>query len=171
VRSPSSIVARVPPVYFLEPLRPDEALAGLKATAEDVEASVRDLSEEDMAMAPSPGQWAVRGSSFTFSPRRAFWPGAWTRSSRKTCLPSRALPPGRWARRKFLPQEKSWRGIGARGTPPSIAWLPSRGRTGGGWRHHSEFGVVSLLQQASYFARHDASHLPQIDAIRAAIGA
>jgi len=41
------------------------------------------------------------------------------------------------------------------------------------WRlaRHSESGVVSLLQQASYFARHDASHLSQIDAIRAAMGA
>ena len=31
---------------------------------------------------------------------------------------------------------------------------------------HGEFGEVTVLQQASYFAKHDQSHLPQLDAIR-----
>jgi hypothetical protein len=36
---------------------------------------------------------------------------------------------------------------------------------------HEEFGPVTLLQQASYFARHDHSHLGQVEAIRRAIAA
>ena len=34
---------------------------------------------------------------------------------------------------------------------------------------HEEFGPVTLLQQASYFARHDHSHLGQVEAIRKAV--
>jgi hypothetical protein len=36
---------------------------------------------------------------------------------------------------------------------------------------HSEWGVVTLVGQVSYFAKHDASHIPQIGEIRRAIGA
>ena len=38
----------------------------------------------------------------------------------------------------------------------------------GWWRtaQHEEFGSVTILQQASYFAKHERSHLPQIAAIR-----
>jgi hypothetical protein len=36
---------------------------------------------------------------------------------------------------------------------------------------HEEFGPVTLLQQASYFARHDHSHLGQVEAIRRALEA
>jgi len=40
------------------------------------------------------------------------------------------------------------------------------------WRtaRHEEFVQFTILQQASYFAKHERSHLPQIDAIRQAIG-
>ena len=33
------------------------------------------------------------------------------------------------------------------------------------WRtgRHEEFGVVSIKQQASYFAAHELTHLPQIE--------
>jgi hypothetical protein len=36
------------------------------------------------------------------------------------------------------------------------------------WRtgQHEEFGVVSLKQQASYFASHEITHLPQIESLR-----
>jgi hypothetical protein len=41
----------------------------------------------------------------------------------------------------------------------------------GWWRtaQHEEFGSVTILQQASYFAKHERSHLPQIIAIRKTI--
>jgi hypothetical protein len=40
------------------------------------------------------------------------------------------------------------------------------------WRTgmHEEFGQVTLLQQASYFAKHDHAHLTQIEQIRRATG-
>jgi hypothetical protein len=40
------------------------------------------------------------------------------------------------------------------------------------WRtaQHEEFGSVTILQQASYFAKHERSHWPQIEAIRRALG-
>jgi hypothetical protein len=40
------------------------------------------------------------------------------------------------------------------------------------WRtaRHEEFVQFTILQQASYFAKHERSHLPQMDAIRQAIG-
>ena len=37
-----------------------------------------------------------------------------------------------------------------------------------GW--HEEFGAVTVLQQASYFAKHDHAHLTQIEAARRALG-
>jgi len=36
------------------------------------------------------------------------------------------------------------------------------------WRtgEHEEFGTVTLRQQVSYFAAHELTHLPQIEALR-----
>jgi hypothetical protein len=37
------------------------------------------------------------------------------------------------------------------------------------WRRtgrHEEFGVITLRQQISYFAAHEVTHLPQIEALR-----
>ena len=42
---------------------------------------------------------------------------------------------------------------------PLAAWC----RTG----QHEEFGTVTIRQQASYFASHEITHLPQIEALRA----
>jgi len=45
-------------------------------------------------------------------------------------------------------------------TMPMESWW----RTG----EHEEFGQVTILQQASYFAKHERSHLLQVRQIRAA---
>ena len=37
-----------------------------------------------------------------------------------------------------------------------------------GW--HEEFGDVTLLQQASYFALHEITHLPKIQELRQEVG-
>jgi hypothetical protein len=36
------------------------------------------------------------------------------------------------------------------------------------WRtgRHQEFGTVTVLQQASYFALHEVTHLPQLESLR-----
>jgi len=41
------------------------------------------------------------------------------------------------------------------------------------WRtaHHEEFGMVTLLEQVSYFAKHERDHWRQIYLIRQALGA
>jgi hypothetical protein len=159
------------PIYFLEPLQPPAALEALAATGEDVEASVRGLTEEEMAQAPSPGEWAVRDVLSHLLTAQGLLAGrvekilaedmpslegvaAWALGSQE------GLPAG-----DMLARYRESR----RATVDRLASISLQDW----WRaaRHSEWGEVTLLQQASYFARHDASHVPQIDVLRAAMGA
>ncbi len=161
----------IPPVYFLEPLSPGGALAGLKSIAEDVEASVRGLTEDEMAQAPGPGEWAVRDVLFHLLTAQSLLAG------RVEKILSEDMPflEGLAAWAEEASQALAAGEILARYRDSRQATIDRLGTIAGQdwWRqaHHSEFGVVTLLQQTSYFAKHDASHLPQIDAIRAALGA
>jgi uncharacterized damage-inducible protein DinB len=159
------------PVYYLEPLHPEQAVAALASGPSEVAVAVEGLSEEDMARAPRAGEWAVRDvlhhllvTQELLSARvekmlaeenpLLIGVAAWTAG------PDRPL-----SARDMLEHHRTSR----QDTVRRLQNLPAQEW----WRtaQHEEFGQVTVLQQASYFAKHERAHLPQIGAIRGAIGA
>jgi rubrerythrin/uncharacterized damage-inducible protein DinB len=158
------------PVYFLEPLLPERALRALRDVAGEVAQGVEGLSEEAMARPPSAGEWAIRQLLFHLLEAEGLLAGRVERilSEDEPSLEGVAswaieageeMPAGQILRRYRESREATASRLAS--IRPQD-WL----RTA----RHSEWGLVSLVGQASYFAKHDASHIPQIGEIRRAIG-
>lgn len=159
-----------PPIFFLEPLEPRQALLELEKGPDQVEAAIHGLSAEQMDQTPAPGEWAI---SYVLL----------------HILIAQSLLAGRVP--KMLAEENpSLQGVAAWniGSEEKLGALEivQRYRTSRAetverlkkisaqdwWRtaQHEEFGTVTILQQASYFCKHERQHLPQIDAIRRSRG-
>ncbi len=160
-----------PPIYFLEPLAPTLALAALASAPGEIEEAVQGLDEKQMAQAPKENEWAVRNVLSHVFVTQALLAGrvdkilaeenpslsgvaAWALGNQDALTSRELLARYRQSRQETVERLEgiSW----------ADWWRPAR---------HEEFGEVTLLQQASYFAKHERYHLPQIQAIRQAIGA
>ena len=155
-----------PPVYWLEALDPAEALEQLRQTPLQVAALIEGLGEEALNRPAPDGGWAIRNvishlrdaqGVLTFRidlflkeenpvlEMKQVWTWAKDESER---------PPS--TREIFETYLSTRRDVIAKlESIPLADWW----RTG----RHEEFGVVSIKQQASYFASHELTHLPQIE--------
>jgi len=155
-----------PPIYYLEPLHPQVVLEALEAAPQVVEDAVQGLSEAQMAQTPKPGEWSIRDVLFHLLVTQELlgWRvermlaednptlkgvAAWAAESQASLTTTAMLEQYRLSRQASVDllrqmSVESW------------------------WRtaQHEEFGSVTILQQASYFAKHERSHLPQIAALR-----
>jgi hypothetical protein len=159
------------PVYFLEPLAPQVALRALREVAEEVAQEVEGLNEEAMARSPAAGEWAIRQVLFHLLETAGMlaWRVERILTEDEPSLEGVAswaieggeeMSGGEMLKRYLESREATARRLAS--IRPQD-WL----RTA----RHSEWGVVTLVGQVSYFAKHDASHIPQIGEIRRAIGA
>ena len=158
-----------PPVYWLEALDPPAALERLRRTPLEVAALLEGLSEADMNRPPADGGWAIRNAVAHLRDAQGvldYRLGLFL-TEENPMLESKAVfawatneaerPP---ATREILAAYQATRAAiitRLEGLPLADWW-----RTG----RHEEFGMVSLRQQVSYFAAHEVTHLPQIDALR-----
>ena len=155
-----------PPVYWLEALDPAEAMERLRQTPLEVAALIEGLSEEVLTRPAPDGGWAIRNvishlrdaqgvldfridlflkEKNPVLEMKQVWTWAKDESER---------PPS--TREIFETYLSTRREVIAKlETIPLADWW----RTG----RHEEFGVVSIKQQASYFASHELTHLPQIE--------
>jgi hypothetical protein len=157
------------PTYFLEPLTPDEAVANLEATPRVLAGWLRGMSEDQMTVSPMPGEWSMREGLHHLLVTEVLLSGR-VRQFLETDRP-RLSGLAAWAERiqEGLPAGAVFQTFrqSREATVQTLhrltleQWLRQA--------DHEEFGPVTLLQQASYFARHDHSHLAQLEAIRAAI--
>ena len=157
------------PIYYLEPLDPPVALAALASAPAEVENVIKGLSEAQLASAPRPGEWSIRDALSHLRVAQGLLAGriekmlaednpslsgvaAWAVET-EASLSARGIFDRYRASRETT--------VGRLKRMPAQDW----------WRtaQHEEFGQVTILQQASYFAKHERSHLPQIDAIRRVI--
>jgi len=157
------------PIWYLEPLTPSGAIQVLSAGIEQIGQLVNDLSNEEMDYYPEPGEWNFR-------------------EALQHLLVSQELLSGRVE--KMLVEENpslagvaAWMLDGGTNEPGKLVFekleaarlgllermqslpLESWWRTG----VHDEFGQLTILQQASYFAKHERAHLPQVERIHTAI--
>lgn len=155
-----------PPVYWLEALDPIEALEQLRQTPHEVAALIEGLTEDEMTHPPADGGWAIRNAvshlrdaqnviasridlflqeeNPVLESKAVF---AWAKNEEER-------PPS--TREIFETYQASRRDmiLKLESLPLADWWLTGR---------HEEFGVVSIKQQASYFASHEVTHLPQIE--------
>ena len=160
-----------PPVYYLEPLSPQQVMAALVSGPDEVEDAVKGLSEEQMTQPPRPGEWAIRDVLWHLLMAQSVFAGrvekmlaednpslegiaVWTIEGEESLSARDILTRYRDSRTATVEQLKAM--------SPGDWWRTAR---------HEEFVQFTILQQASYFAKHECSHLPQIDAIRQASGA
>jgi hypothetical protein len=162
------------PVWYLEPADRGAILAALAVGSRHVAAAIAGRSDDALARPPAAGEWSARQTlehllfaEELFATRverllsedepdlaaAAVWSEtpASDEGSTDTGEPASAIA----ARIRGL------RGatVGVLDGLPESAW----GRGGS----HPEWGRVTVLSQAAYFARHEASHLPQLAAAAA----
>jgi uncharacterized damage-inducible protein DinB len=157
------------PVWFLEPAEPGAALAALAEGPQRIMEALAGRDDAALGRSPAPGAWSVREAlehvlfaEQLFSERlerlltedgpdlaaRAVWaetPPS-DEGSVRTGEPARVLAQRYQALRAA-----------------TVGRL--RALDEGGWARagrHAEWGRVTVLSQAAYFARHEASHLAQV---------
>jgi uncharacterized damage-inducible protein DinB len=154
------------PIHFLEPLAPQEALKTLHSAADEIAEVIRGLSEAQMAQVPAPGRWSIRDALHHLLVAQSLLAGRLDKllaeeNPTLSALASWMIPsPEAVSAGEMLEQFR----ISRQHTVARLLNLPLQAwfRTG----QHEEFGQVTLLHQASYFARHERYHLPRIEATR-----
>jgi hypothetical protein len=157
------------PIWFLEPAEPGTMLAVLATGPDRIAAALSGHDETGLARPPAPGAWSVRESlehvlfaEQLFAERvgrlltedepdlaaRAVW--SQTRASDEGTVRT-GEPAG-----VIFDRYRELR----HGTVDRLRNLAEAQWGQGG--HHAEWGHVTVLSQAAYFARHEASHLAQI---------
>jgi hypothetical protein len=161
---------RFPPVYWLQALDPVAALPRLRATPGEVAALVEGLTEDALTRQPPDGGWSIRQVLSHLRDAQGV-----LRARVDVILDEDDPELGSLAVFEWAASEE--------GRPPSTHQIfddyqASREETltrletiplGDWWRtaKHEEFGPVFLHQQVSYFAVHECTHFPQIEALRA----
>ncbi|NWF69513.1 MAG: DinB family protein [Chloroflexi bacterium] len=156
------------PVYYFDPLTPPQALAALENGPQHIQRALDGFSAQQMTQPPAPNEWSARDllwhlliaqellrvrAEKILDEHNPLLEGvaAWDMTSQQ------ALPAGEIWERYRESRQATLERLRAAGD----AWW----RTG--W--HSEFGSVTLLDQATYFARHEHMHLGQFAQIRHAV--
>lgn len=153
---------RFQPVYWLDDLRPKEALALLGSTPEVIAGMLAGLSEEHMARPAPDGGWSIRQIVSHMRDAEGVLRArlqlmverddpileslavfAWAADEENRPPATAEIFQTYWASRR--------ESVDLLESLPGMNWY----RAG----HHKEFGRVTILQQASYFALHEQTHL------------
>jgi hypothetical protein len=156
------------PVWYLEPAEPGMILAALATGPSRLAPALRGRTDEALARSPAPGEWSVRETleHLLFAEQLLAQRVERLLTEDDPDLASRAV----WSETPVSDE-----GSAATGEPASLLFERYRdlrhgtverlrGLDGSGWARsgrHQEWGHVTLLSQAAYFARHEASHLAQ----------
>jgi hypothetical protein len=168
--APAAAAREHVPVWYLEPMTPAEALAGLGAGLAALETILAGRPDDALAVPPGPGEWSARetlqhlvaaeGLLATRAPRlldedgpdlvaAAAWVLPPSDEATEVTAESASVLLARLAAMRLATIDR------LRATPAE-SW----GRTG----RHPEWGTVTVTSQAAYFARHLWSHLAQVRA-------
>lgn len=157
------------PVYWLNALEPFAALEQLRKTPLEVERLIDGLSEAELNQRPAEGEWAIRHVLTHMRDAQGvleFRLGLFM-AGENPVLESKAV--FSWATNEdgHPPSAFDIFGIYQTSRRETIRKLESL-PLADWWKTgmHEEFGEVTLRQQVSYFASHELTHLPQIDALR-----
>jgi uncharacterized damage-inducible protein DinB len=159
---------RFPPVYWLDALDPFRALEALRQTPLSVTALLDGLSEAELAQVPVDGGWSLRNvvSHLRDAQGLLSYRLDLMLDQDNPSLESKAV--FEWATAEGERPDTTWEVFeDYRGSRQKmlarleIVPLADWWRTG----QHEEFGRLTIRQQVSYFATHEVTHLPQIEAL------
>jgi hypothetical protein len=160
----------VAPIHYFEPLAPEQVIAALREFPVQLTGHLEVLSESQMEAHPFEGEWSIRELIHHFAQAQAL-----LHDRLKQMLaadnPSLmgmavwAMRAGEMTTADLLCQYRESRAQ----TLDLLSALPADGW----WRRgtHGEFGPVTILSQATYFARHERNHVPQLMALLRAVSA
>lgn len=157
------------PIWYVEPLSPAEALAALENNPPLIDAQIKGLTEQQLLVAPAAGEWNMHQLLWHLMMAQELLTERidLMLTQNNPSLEGKAV----WAQKdqqgmstgEVLEHYHDLRDdlvLRLKGTPTDDWW-----RTG--W--HTEFGEQTVLSQATYFARHEMSHMPQFGQIRRAV--
>ena len=160
---------KFPPIYWLGALDPFQALVHLRQTPEQVAGFLEGLSDAEMDRQPADGGWAPRNVIAHLRDAQLLvdYRIQLMLAEDNPALEAKAV--FEWAvqpdeRLITVPEMVDIYRNSRRNTLSNLERIPLQNwwRTG----RHQEFGVVTILQQASYFAMHEITHLPQLENLR-----
>lgn len=157
-----------PPIWYFEIMSPPEVLAALETNPARIDAQLQGLTDAQLLIEPAPEEWNMRellahlmmaqdllaervDLMLTQDNPLLEGKAVWAMEDRQALSPGELLERYHAAREHLVVRLKSI---------PGADWWR------GGW--HSEFGQQTVLSQATYFARHEMSHMPQFAEIRRA---
>jgi predicted Zn-ribbon and HTH transcriptional regulator len=154
------------PVYWMEHFDPFEALDSLRSTPQTVADSIDGLTEVQLNKAPEEAAWSIRNTVAHLRDAQGVFEFRIGRMIEQDnpALPSQAVFD--WATRESdqpPATEEIFRSYA--GSRQRVIQRLENLALKDWWRggRHEEFGPVTIKQQASYFATHELSHLPQIE--------
>jgi hypothetical protein len=157
------------PTYWLQAFDPFQALANLRQTPFELENSLQGQSEAALTNQPQDGGWSIQQTLVHLRDAQGlldFRVNLMLEQENPT-LESQAVFD--WVSREAgqMPHTRAiFQGYlsSRRQTLKRLESIP----LASWWRsgQHQEFGPVTILQQASYFAAHELTHLPQIARLR-----
>lgn len=155
-----------PPVYYLEPLRPEQALLALRTAPDEIERAIEGLTEEQMAQVPAPGRWAIRDVLSHLLVAQSLLAGRAEKMLTEDNPSLQGVAAWTIGRDETL-SAKDILALFRASREATVARL--QGLALSDWfrmGEHEEFGQVTLLQQASQFAKHERYHLPRMESTR-----
>jgi hypothetical protein len=160
---------KFPAIWYFDSLPPHEVLAALTAAPDLIESQLNGLSADQMNQSPVPGEWsvrellghllmaqellAVRVEKLLAEENPSLQGLAVWAMEQKPLSPSEILERYRASREHVVTRLKAI---------PFADWWRA------GW--HEEFARVTILDQATYFARHEMSHIPQFAQLHQFVG-
>ena len=160
---------RFPPVYWLEVMDPLEVMNWLERTPEEVKRLIDGIAGDDLTREVVEGEWSIREllthlrdaqgvldfrvnllideDSPVIESKAVF---EWAKDG--SASPDTSMEIFQTYRNSRRETLETLRGI-----PLEDWWREGR---------HEEFGTISIKQQASYFATHELTHLPQLEFLR-----
>jgi predicted Zn-ribbon and HTH transcriptional regulator/uncharacterized damage-inducible protein DinB len=161
------------PIYWLERFNPQESLNAFQKTPAEIDALIDGVTEQALQQPASDGGWSIRNvlSHLQDAQQVFLYRLELMVKEEHPILASKAV--FQWAASEedrpattfeiFQNYQKARKGLLEKlETLTFKDWQ----RTG----FHDEFGIVSLQHQASYFATHEITHLPQIQHLRDQFG-
>lgn len=159
---------RLPPIWFLEPLRPKVALDSLSTMPDLLAQKLEGLSEDQLRQRPAEDEWSLR------EVLEHLWLAQAVMQERIVRMLEEDDPrfegveittedQAGWTTVELLQDFRSRR----ESMLERISDLGYEDWNRPGW--HQEFGEITVLIQASYMVKHEGYHLRQLDEVRRAI--
>ncbi len=148
-------------IWYFEPMSPTEVLKALESNPATIQKQIAALSPEQLLIAPAHSEWNMH---------QLLWHlmSAQDLLSERVNLMLTQDNPNLASQAVWAQQDQSGMSTGAvlehyldsrHKVIDQLRALPSSDWWRSGW--HDEFGKQTVLSQATYFARHEMSHMPQ----------